>query len=127
MKQFVKILVAYDGSHMADQALTEAIELAQQFKGSITVLIVYWDETDNNVSELHNRAETKLIETFIKYQIISEKSQNPPNRILWHAENGGYDLITIGGRGMGSKKLWVIGSVSKKVIDESSCPVLVIK
>lgn len=123
----MKILVAYDGSLQADQALSEAIDLAQQFKGSITVLNVYWDEPDGERRAIFDRAEKKLIETFVKYQILSERSQFPPSRILRHAEDGGFDLITLGGRGRGASKTWVLGSVSSKVVDEAPCPVLVVK
>jgi nucleotide-binding universal stress UspA family protein len=37
------------------------------------------------------------------------------------------DLITIGSRGIGGGKAWVLGSVSRKVIEDAPCPVLVIK
>jgi nucleotide-binding universal stress UspA family protein len=38
-----------------------------------------------------------------------------------------FDLITIGSRGMGGGKGWILGSVSSRVIEEAPCPLLVVK
>jgi nucleotide-binding universal stress UspA family protein len=118
--------VAYDGSTPADQALYEGIDLAKTFKGSITVLNVYWNTTDGAQDQILLRAEKKLMETFVKYQLIIERNQSPAGQIIQTARNGGFDLIIIGGYGQGHKP-WMMGSTSNKVVNESPCTVIVVK
>jgi nucleotide-binding universal stress UspA family protein len=122
----MKILVAYDGSGPADQALYEGIDLAKNFKGSITVLSIFWNTTDGVKDQILLRAEKRLMETFVKHQIIAEDNQSPASQILRTARNGGFDLIIIGGNGQGNKP-WMMGSTSSKVVNESPCLVLVVK
>ncbi len=63
----------------------------------------------------------------VKYEALSERSDDPPHVILKTAEAGDYDYIAMGSRGMGSAKAQLLGSVSRRVIAETQCPVLVIK
>jgi nucleotide-binding universal stress UspA family protein len=123
----MKILVGYDGSDLSHQALNEAIDLAEQFKGTILVLSVFWDETESEKNQILLRAEKRLMETFVKYDIVSESSKSPPSRIGRMAKEEGVDLIAIGSKGRGGAKAWVLGSTSSKVIEEAPCPILVIK
>jgi nucleotide-binding universal stress UspA family protein len=123
----MKILVPYDGSDYADKALDDAIELAKKFRGSITVLHVAWEETDNDSRNLLRGTEEKLKEADVRYKLRSERSQYPPRRIVRIAMDEECDLIAIGSRGLGGGKAWMLGSVSTRVLEESPYPVLVVK
>jgi nucleotide-binding universal stress UspA family protein len=123
----MKILVAYDGSDHAKRALGEATELAKKFSGSITILHVPWEESDDESQSLLRRAAEGLKDAGIKYNVRSERGQNIPRRITRIATEENYDLITIGSRGMGGAKAWMLGSVSSTVIEEATCPVLIVK
>jgi len=127
LKTLMKILVAYDGSANADKALAEAIELAKKFNGTILVLHVAWEKTDNESRNLLRRAEEELKKAKVKYQLKIERSQYPPRRIIRIAMDEACDLITIGSRGLGEGRAWILGSVSSRVIEESPFPVLVVK
>jgi nucleotide-binding universal stress UspA family protein len=50
----------------------------------------------------------------------------PSEKIVEVAELGGFDLIVIGSRGLGGRAS-ALGSVSSRVVDKSSCPVLIVK
>jgi nucleotide-binding universal stress UspA family protein len=52
---------------------------------------------------------------------------NVAERLCEHAETHDFDLIVIGHRGLSGIKKLVLGSVSQKVVQESNCPVLVVK
>ena len=52
---------------------------------------------------------------------------NPALIILDFCKNGKYDLIIMGNRGMGKIREIILGSVSSKILHNSSCPVLLIK
>jgi len=72
-------------------------------------------------------AEDDLKKAKVKYEALSERSDDPPHVILKTAEEGGFDCIAMGSRGAGGAKAWLLGSVSSRVIAEASCPVLVVK
>lgn len=127
MKPLMKILVAYDGSALADKALSEAIDLATVFRGSITVLHVAWEESDDESRRILLRAEERLKKADVRYEVRTERSQYPPRRIIRIAMDEACDLIAIGSRGLGSRQAWILGSVSRRVIEEAPCPVLVVK
>lgn len=127
MKTMMKILVAYDGSAQADKALDEAIDLADKYKGSVTVLHIAYSETEIESSRIFHHAEDKLKKANIKHSLKIERSQYPPRRIIRMTMDGAFDLIVMGSRGIGGSKAWVIGSVSRKVIEDAPCPVLVVK
>ncbi len=137
MKDGAKILVAYDGSEYSKRALREAADLAKRVKGSVTLLHVFWSPEkqklegteirDEPTIRLLKDAEKDLKALNVKYEALSERSDDPPHVILKRAEEGGYDCIAMGSRGMGGAKAWILGSVSSRVIAESHCPVIVTK
>lgn len=127
MRFGMKILVAYDGSVHADQALNEALDLAKSFSGSITVLHVFWEESEEESLELLKGVEGRLKDANVKYDLRTERGQNIPRRITRIATEEGCDLIVIGSRGLGGGKAWVLGSVSSRVLEDATCPILVVK
>lgn len=127
MRLGMKILVAYDGSVHADQALSEALEIVKKFSGSMTVLNVFWEESEEESLKLLRGVEERLKEANIKYDLRTERGQNIPRRITRIATEEGFDLIAIGSRGLGGGKAWILGSVSSRVIEDATCPVLVVK
>jgi nucleotide-binding universal stress UspA family protein len=48
-------------------------------------------------------------------------------QIINHAKEENFDLIVMGPKGIDDHKYSVVGSVTKKVIAESHCPILLIK
>ncbi len=137
MREGAKILVAYDGSEFSNRALKEAADLAKRLNGSVTLLHVYWDSDvkklegteirDQPTMQLMADAEKMLKASKVKYELRSERSDDPPHVILKTAEEGGFDSIAMGSRGRGGAKAWILGSVSSRVIAESRCPVIVVK
>mgnify|MGYP001209346870 CR=1 FL=1 len=143
MKEGVKVLVAYDGSKESKNAVAEAADIAKRFQGSVTVLNVYWDPSeakyepivekvekisisDEGSIRILDDVEPLLKERKIKYNLRSERDPNVPKTILRIAEEEGYGCITLGSRGMGGARAWLLGSVSSRVIAEATCPVIVV-
>jgi len=127
MKFKPKILVPYDGSKHADKAIDTAISLAEQFKGTITVLHVPWKESDIESHRLLMNAVDKLQNTYLDFNTRSERSEQISTKITQIQKEEGYDIIVMGSRGHGVGKAWILGSVSRQVLEEASCPVLVVK
>ncbi len=51
----------------------------------------------------------------------------PADVIARYAEEGGFDMIAIGSRGLGRLKKLLLGSVSNSVLQEARCSVGVVK
>lgn len=80
---------------------------------------------DNTADKVLNNASVRLSKlTNVDYEILSGK---PAAEIIAFAEEQDVDLIIMGNRGLSGIKKLVTGSVSKKVVEEASCSVMVIK
>jgi nucleotide-binding universal stress UspA family protein len=137
-----KILVAHDGSKHSDKALKKAMEIALSFNASLTVLSVipelYLTELSDLDRERITRAlteETKIAMEKIRSSLASRSvetktiiRQGPPaEKILETAQKMKVDLVVVGSHGRHGARKFLLGSVSSKVVDYASCPVLVVK
>lgn len=145
-----KILVPHDGSKYSAKAAEIAIELARASGANVvfvnsTVLpsLVYtFQEAANaaineTVQELVEVLEDsasgmlkELVETCKKKGVEASfvhKVGDPATVILEAAKARSADLIVMGSRGLsGLSKLRALGSVTRKVTEHSSCPVLIV-
>ncbi len=123
----MKILVAYDGSTHADNALEEAVELAKRFNGSTEVVHCSWEESEAASREMLNKKRGLLEEAGVKYTLRDERTDRPGPRLVNIANSEGFDLVVMGTRGLGAAKSLILGSVSSHVIEKCELPVLVVK
>lgn len=141
MGRYRKILVAVDGSESSKNAFRQACKLAPEDKSWLTVITVIplyqdqfdvlstkekvskrlRDEGEKILSDIKNIADEEDI--FIK-TLLEEGT--PFQRIIDIADEGGYDLIVMGRRGLHRLERAFIGSVTARVIGYSHTDVLVI-
>lgn len=141
-----KILVAIDGSEASKHALDFAVELAEQISAEIQLLTVVppvllpslgfykvkskavkevTDELRIIFREILAEAQDDIQKRSPKLKISTKlKTGEPHKQIVKIAELGKFDLIVMGSRGLGSR-FTALGSVSSRVIDQASCPVVV--
>lgn len=143
-----KILLASDGSANALRAAALANELLKEIpRAAVTVLVVndmldkmkfysplrsavIFEEVEQFFREKAGEALAKTMAVFDREhsRVSAEiKTGNPADEILEFAGAGGYDLIIVGSRGMGSIRGLLMGSVSTKVVQLAACPVTVVK
>ena len=80
---------------------------------------------DNTPDQVISDAKLRLSNIVsADYEILAGK---PADELTEYATEKGIDLIVMGNRGISGIKKLVTGSVSKKVLDEADCPVLVVK
>jgi nucleotide-binding universal stress UspA family protein len=141
-----KILVALDGSSWAVHALDFALELAQQCSAEIQLITVVpplflpmhsmnWasfglveinSPSENFLVALLDMAEEKVRQDKTELKVSAKIEYGiPQEKIVETATKGHFDLIVMGKRGLGMK--FTIGSVSCKVAEDASCPVLIVK
>lgn len=129
-----KILVAYDGTDPAEHALTTAIDLAKAFDAGVGVVSVVpiragrapmdpWDDRPVHAEQLQ-QAHRILAEAGIEAQ-LHEPMGEPSRAIERTAEEGGYDTIVIGSRGLGGLGRVLQGSVSEHVATHTSATVVI--
>jgi len=142
---FNKILVAYDGSKASHQALERAIGLFKanpsaeievvhvlQFpnlvigEALITTPIYirqdYYDASEKVIAEVKEKLEAQSVP-----QNVTLLEGGPAESILHRAEEGGFDVIIIGSRGLGGIREFFLGSVSHNVVQHAKIPILIVK
>ncbi|HEY3094666.1 MAG TPA: universal stress protein [Nitrososphaera sp.] len=140
---FSKILVPVDGSDNSFRALDRAIFLAKTMGSRLTAMHVIenppmvYVESQKLLNDLlaNYRAESaKVLErcrqtaerSGVKLETVTAEGDAASN-ITGYADKEGFDLITIGSRGLGRFKEMVLGSVSNKVLHHTKCSVLIVK
>lgn len=130
-----KILVAYDGSEPAKHALEQAADLARAVGGSVTVVSVVpvhpgrapidpWDDRAVHAEEL-TEAKAFLAARQVEYDLL-EPAGDPAKTIEQIAEDGGYDTVILGSRGLGTAQRVLQGSVSEHVATHTKATVVIV-
>ena len=136
-----KILVPIDGSDHAEKALTYALELAETCDADVEVLTVvpevvstpdwmrdYTEKMRENGEEVLSKALKKADEEKPGIRVSKRLEEGFADlKILEVADEGGFDIIIMGSRGLGAVKRFLLGSVSNKVVNQSEIPVLIVK
>jgi len=134
----VKILVAYDGSKQARRALDWAARMIQDSTVSVisvapaleaTYKIADAIDPTSDIDE-HRRQLDEAAAILDKSGVRAEtvlKAGNPAEEIIKAAEEGRFDVILLGIRGMGAVRRFLIGSVADRVVRHATVPVLVVR
>jgi len=149
---FCKILVAFDGSEPSKRALDLAAKTAALFKGELVILTVvpkapfpilaeegsspfrareyevYQQRMQESFRSSLERAEADVIERYpgLKYEAVLLEGR-PSSTIVEEAEKRDVGLIMMGSRGLGGITGWILGSTSRKVVDQCTKPILIVK
>ena len=150
---FKRILVPFDGSRYSRNALLQAIEISKN-SGSKIFIVTAVDASDfppgmllallkkdkrleQSVSEFVTAAKSQIRRELLAevavckakgadayYDIIAG---NPIDAILKFARGRKIDLIVMGSQGLhGIGRLKALGSVSRKISELASCPVMIV-
>jgi nucleotide-binding universal stress UspA family protein len=140
---FRNILVAVDGSPDSDQALTQAIDLAESEHSRLTLFSAvamppagaYIGGGGAVAGTLARDAETET-ETILRtaaqrvpdrVSLSTVRSGEPVRQALVHQiKEGAHDVVVMGSRGRGGVRAVLLGSVSHYVLHHSPVPVLIV-
>jgi len=135
-QEMKRILIAYDGGDPARRALVTGIELAKRYEAPITVVSVVpmhpgriatdpWDDRSVHAQELQE-ARRLLEEHGITAELL-EPAGAPAPTIERIAEEGGFDTVVVGSRGLGAVSRFLQGSVSEHVATHADATVVVVR
>jgi len=144
--QHVQVVVAYDFSPSAEQALARAIDVACRAPQHVLHVIaavdarrgfpmiptkqidyVYAEKIQDMIAGhikdlLGNRPSRDVVEFYVHARI-----GQPAEQILDLAYEVGADLVFIGSHGITGLERLMLGSVSERVVREAKCPVMVVR
>jgi nucleotide-binding universal stress UspA family protein len=143
---YKKILVPVDGSVSSTNALERAAKLAETMGAEVTLFHVMHipsqvqsysgkiigafsrikEGLEENANEILEKSKEILTSQKVAFTVKSVWGE-PANEIIEEGQQGGYDLIVIGNRGLGEVMGWFLGSVSQRVVRHSKCSVLLIR
>ena len=130
----MKILLAYDGGAPAGRALELAAQLAKPFNAKVEVLSVIpvhpgrvpvdpWDDATVHAQQL---VEAKaLLKALGIDPVLIAHAGDPALTIERVAEEGAYDMVIVGSRGLGAMSRVLQGSVSEHVATHSTATVVI--
>jgi nucleotide-binding universal stress UspA family protein len=139
---FQNILVAIDGSPDADQALTQAIDLAESEHARITIFsavvappaVAFIGAGGGVAATIARDAEVETeailrdaVERVPEWVSVSSVLSSDPVRpaLIRQITDGNHDLVVMGSRGRGAVRSVLLGSVSHYVLHHSPVPVLI--
>lgn len=123
----IRIVVGVDGSLQSKKALDEAITIAKHFSGFVKAVTVYEKGTEKKTETIINEAKQNLAKAGVAYDASLVMGSNPAKALETTAKQENFDLIVVGSRGLGGKVSMLLGSVSKQVVGNAYCNVLVVK
>lgn len=146
---YAHILVATDGSDLADRALDQAIAIAKALKSDVTVVTVsepasvvgagYYAGTgyigdpipdlieaqEKAAKDLLDKSEVKVKAAGLPVKTVYVNDSFPAEGIVLTAEKLGADLIVMGSHGRRGLGRLLLGSQTSNVLAQTKTPVLV--
>jgi nucleotide-binding universal stress UspA family protein len=132
----MKVLFAYDGFPHSRHALKEVAELAANGDAEVTIISVV-PEAEARGSKAgrrrwllpHAHQDVAIAQSYLHEQGVEAEMKiaygDPADEIRKEAAWGGYGTIVLGSRGRDRLGRLLLGSVSKKLVEEAPCPVLI--
>jgi nucleotide-binding universal stress UspA family protein len=142
---FKHLLIATDGSELAQKAVTEGLEMAKAVGAKITVINVtepwvavapgeiamafpikeYDESVATNAAQILAAVETQAKALDVVCTTLHIKDQFPAEGIVDTATQRGCDLIVMASHGRRGLMRFLLGSQAIKVLTHSAIPVLV--
>jgi nucleotide-binding universal stress UspA family protein len=147
-----RVLVAVDGSENSDKALIFALDMAEKYDATLTILNISeppimgtvpqepWNISGEamatftkDLERIHKSilsravAQSKLAKLNLK---VSSKLRegNPAMEIVAEAKDGHFDVVVVGHKGVSHvKELLGLGGISEKVAHSAPCSVIIVR
>ena len=148
-----KILVALDGSEKSNDAMDYAVNLNKKLGAEMVLFTVhqnivypwigpgygsvvppnpsymteFYSKQKQYTKNILDDAQKRVEKAEPNFTVTTKMAEGGPSNKIVEEALDGYDLIIMGSRGHGFIEELFLGSVSKRVVDDSTVPVLVVK
>ena len=148
---YKNILIATDGSELAEKGVDQGVALAKETGAKVTVVSVtvllpsygivvaaewasspaafqeYREAITKAATEILSKAKAKAVEIGVSAESVHVENQSPAQGIVGAAKARNADLIVIASHGRRGVNKLLLGSQAAEVLSLSTVPVLVIK
>jgi nucleotide-binding universal stress UspA family protein len=138
------VLVAVDGSENSQRAYDYALQYAEKFAYNLTVVNVsessaaaaFAGDGMASVARDLRRFHEGILERAVEHGKKTHPSVavstvlregDPATEIVGAANEGSFDVVIVGHRGLGKVKGLILGSISEKVIRSLCCTVILVR
>lgn len=144
------ILIATDGSELADKGVEQGFALAQTLGAKVTVLSVteplpwrarqaalnagvedpagrYDQSIDEEMNRRFDAIRQRATDKGVKVELTHEIDEHPAEAIIRLADREKCDLIVMSSHGRRGVRRFVLGSQTAEVVTQTMIPVLVIR
>ena len=137
---YMNILVPLDGSKHSEKALLHACDMAKNYQSRLILLYVV--EKLISLNPLDRKAYLEMLRKVgsnvlaagkkiaTKQGMDSKiviKEGNIANEIIKLAKKEQCNLIVMGNKGLGATARFLLGSISNKLVNNSTCSILIVK
>jgi nucleotide-binding universal stress UspA family protein len=120
---FEKILVGTDGSKTASKAVDRAVDLAKTLGSSLTIMTAARRGDGQGVVDGEAKRHAK---SGVKIDTLVVEG-DPSTALVDTAEEGGFDLLVVGNKGMTGASRFFLGSVPNKVSHHVTRSMLIVR
>jgi nucleotide-binding universal stress UspA family protein len=120
---YKRILVGTDGSTTAATAVDRAVELAQVSGAILTILTA---GTGEAAKQIVDREAARHANSGVKID-TRVHDRDPSSALVEVAEDGDYDLLVVGNKGMTGASRFFLGSVPNKVSHHVQRSLLIVR
>ena len=120
---YKRILVGTDGSPTADKAVERAVELAKASGASLTILTAGAGE---GARKIVDEAAARHASAKVKIDTVVDE-RDPSSALIEVGEDGDYDLLVVGNKGMTGASRFFLGSVPNKVSHHVQRSLLIVR
>ncbi|UCZ53633.1 universal stress protein [Bacillus shivajii] len=139
---FKHLLLAVDGSDHSLRATDKAIELANLSGEEASIEVIYVVDGKKSKADVLQYGDSdsvsrKRVEMLKQFEEKIEAARltakvtvlhgEPAETIIEYANNGSFDALVIGSRGLSTVQTMILGSVSHKVMKHVKAPVMMVK
>ncbi|MBI5512699.1 MAG: universal stress protein [Deltaproteobacteria bacterium] len=124
-----RIVVGYDFSENADDALAWTLDLARQTQSTVYLVHVTNAPSEDHPSVEETRGRLSHVADELGPEVASHVlvADDVADALVHFAEDNNADLLVVATAGLAGVARWLLGSVAEAVLKKAHCPVVTLR